>query len=274
VPSIDYSEYFVAFIDVLGFKELVLSNKKEDKAKIEQYFELIEEVTKELERIKAKKHLGSLIISDSVILSIPIDVPLPDKIDRLRHLCVAIGKIQATLAKKNIWVRGAISSGLAFFDAQKQNVVGSAYVNAYLLEQRLAIYPRVILDHKIINELGKTSSQDLIEEINNPNDGGPPFTNWRGNILFNWKDTQENSTMLTQDIALFVDYLSPTISHPRELGVLINNIENKIYSDNNIYSKFRWTIDYLIVSCSCRMQYVGGEERRKLEEQFDRLRRY
>lgn len=37
-PRIHYSEYYVAFLDVLGFKDLVLSDKDEEKIKLEKYF--------------------------------------------------------------------------------------------------------------------------------------------------------------------------------------------------------------------------------------------
>lgn len=272
--QIEYAECFVAFLDVLGFKKLVFSSKQEDRKKIEEYFGLIEGVTSELKQIKSKKQLGSLIISDSVILSIPVENDSFDKIDKLRHLCVAVGKIQSTLAMKGVWLRGAISSGQAYFDPEKNNIVGKAYIDAYLLEQSKAIFPRVIIDHKIINELGKNSSQDLIDEINNKNNGGLVFSNWHTDILFDWEKNQQIDGKVEQDVAMFIDYLSLAIDDLTILKKLINNIEKMIYSDNSIYSKFKWVMNYLLVSCAWKMQNSEGFTHGELEEFFCKLQRY
>jgi hypothetical protein len=271
--NIEYSDYFVAFLDVLGFKKLVFSGKKSDHKKIEEYFDLIESVTGKLKRIKAKKHLGSLIISDSVILSVPFESGPLNKIDKLRHLCVAVGKIQLTLAIKNIWVRGAISSGPAFFDPRKNNVVGKAYINAYQLEERQAVYPRVIIDNKIIAELQKQTSQDLIDEINFRNQGGPPFINWNTDILFNWEEKREIDNTIGQDAALFIDFFSPTLLDNKKLRLIINNLEKSMYSENNVYPKFRWLVDYLLVCCKFKLSHVSGNENKTLMNIVKKLNR-
>jgi len=175
--DIDYSQYFIAFLDVLGFKNMVFSQSKR---RIEEYFGLVKHVTGYLEGIKSKQELKSIIISDSVILSIPFGHDESENFSNLRHLCVAIAKIQYTLAKKNIWLRGAISSGESYFNHYENLVVGPAYVNAYELEENQAINPRVIIDNKIINDIGKSCSQDVIDELNKIN-----FVNWNSDILFN-----------------------------------------------------------------------------------------
>ena len=77
---------------------------------------------------------------------------LRDNIDKFRQLCIAVGIIQKHLAVKNIWMRGAISSGDTYFDSIKGQIVGPAYINAYLLENKSAVSPRVIIDSKIIKE--------------------------------------------------------------------------------------------------------------------------
>lgn len=271
---IEYSSYYVAFLDILGFKNLVSSKKIADKKKIESYFGIIEEVTAELVRMKSGKGLRSIIISDSVILSVPLEGTMPDSIKKLRHLCVAVGKIQATLALKGIWLRGAISSGEAFFDDEKSNVVGQAYVNAYLLENRQAIFPRVILDNRIIKELRKSSAQDLIDEINFKNNPEDRFENWDTDILFDWKGKQALSNSLSQDLPLFVDYLSQIITDIDTLKTIKNNIEANIYSDNSIYSKFRWVLNYLVASCEWKAKGFAGAHSQLLRRELIKLKRY
>ncbi len=57
-----------------------------------------------------------ITISDSIILSVEHGIDKEANIHRLKNLCVAVGLIQSSLALKNIWLRGGISSGEAFFN--------------------------------------------------------------------------------------------------------------------------------------------------------------
>ena len=53
--GIQYSNYYVAFLDILGFKKLVKSTSQKDKIKIYNYFELIEDITNDLKEVNQKK---------------------------------------------------------------------------------------------------------------------------------------------------------------------------------------------------------------------------
>lgn len=243
INEIEYSDYYVAFLDILGFKALVKSNKEEDRKKINEYFRLVNEITEQLKNIPSKKYIGSIIISDSVILSIPMEADASENFRNLRELCIAIQKIQFELALLDIWLRGAISSGKAYFNPKDSQVVGPAYINAYLLEQNFAINPRVVIDNKLINELEINSAQELIEKVNNIS------CSRERNVLFQWTHDGFQRQGLTKDIALFVDYLVYAFEDESKLDKIIKNLEKNIYQDNSIYSKFRWVADYLISSC-------------------------
>src|SRR5664280_1584701 len=162
VENISYEKGYVAFLDVLGFKNLVMSKRKDDKHKLEQYFGIVNSAIEYLKELRSKKNIGSIIISDSVILSVPQGQGKQDNINILRHLCVAVGIIQQHLALKDIWLRGAISSGNTYFNAEKSQIVGPAYINSFLLEGSAAISPRVVLDSKIIEELEFPSATEFI----------------------------------------------------------------------------------------------------------------
>src|SRR5262245_5054866 len=89
---------FVAFIDVLGFSNLVNTN---DISNLESYFETITEV---LDRIRIEKEvIESFLISDSIILI------APKGLNGLRQLLIAIRRIQSTLLLRKILLRGAVS---------------------------------------------------------------------------------------------------------------------------------------------------------------------
>lgn len=269
--EIDYSDYYVAFLDVLGFKNLVNSKKPEDKQKINDYFNLIKEITDDLKKIQSKKDIGAIIISDSVILSVPIGIDQSEKIHNLRELCIAIQKIQFKLAEKNIWLRGAISSGEAYFSSQDSQVIGPAYINAYLLEERLAIHPRVILDNKIITDLNLSSAQELINYVNNSETCSQEYDLQQRNVLFKWKSGGIEKEGLKKDVALFVDYLAYAFEDESKLESIVKNLEKCIYMDNGVYSKFRWVTDYLLANCRYFNQMPCNIDSHVLIKQFERL---
>lgn len=239
--SINYQQSYVAFLDVLGFKNLVFSNKKVDKEKIEKYFGIVNSAIKYLESIPSKKDIGSIVISDSIILSVPMSTSKEENIEKLRHLCVAIALIQFGLAVNDIWIRGAISSGNAYFDSAKNQVVGEAYINAYLLESSLAITPRVILDNKIIKNLKLKSANELIEIINSKK-----FDNWSSSILFDWKNKNFTLANFEKDIPLFIDY-APTFPGTNFNMNIYDNIVTNMYQNTSLYHKFRWVSQYFIL---------------------------
>lgn len=164
--SIIYNQTYVAFLDVLGFKELVFKNNPESRGKLDEYFNILNHVIRYIRGIEMKKDIGFIVISDSIIMTIPQGNTRDEKLNSLRTICVATGLIQSELALLDIWLRGGISSGNAYFNKQTNQIVGPAYINAYLLEENMAIYPRILLDSKVINELNFSSANELIDEIN------------------------------------------------------------------------------------------------------------
>lgn len=243
-----YSEYHVAFLDILGFKNLAMSTQLSKKKIICKYFNLINTTIKDINRNILNININSIVISDSVILSVLTETENQEKIQTLRQICRAIQIIQFKLAKMNLWLRGGISSGEAYFNSNENQVVGPAYVNAYLLEENVAIHPRVILDNNLIKILNVESAQELVEIINNEGPVGSEYNFIKRNILFRWTFDNFRKLSLGKDVALFVDYLVYAFEDIQNLETIINNIKSDIYTNNNIYNKFRWVSDYLLAS--------------------------
>lgn len=80
------SQRYVAFLDVLGFKNLVFGHEH---AKLNKYFNTIEQVVSEINKDQ-KSNLESLIVSDSIILLAPLTN------EAFIALAKAIGDIQTT----------------------------------------------------------------------------------------------------------------------------------------------------------------------------------
>lgn len=245
--EINYKDSYIAFLDVLGFKKLVMKNCNENLNKLNEYFEVLEAVILYIREIESKKDIGFTVISDSIIMSIPKSGDLEDQKKSLRSLCIAVGMIQQNLPNRDIWLRGGISFGKAYHNISKNQIVGPAYINAYLLEESVAKYPRVVLDTKIIGELEYSSASEMIEDMNMTEEGGLNYRNWGSSVLFNWSQPDGKLiTHITQDVPLFIDYLCPMIEGVNSsLKRVISNIEKNIYSDASVYSKYRWVVDYL-----------------------------
>lgn len=266
---IEYSPYFVAFLDILGFRNLVFGDQKE---KINTYFTLINEITNDLKSIPNKKNIGSITISDSVILSIPFDDnDLNITLSNFRQLCIAIQKIQFKLALNNVWMRGAVSFGDACFKKDENQIVGKAYIDAYELE-KTAIYPRVVVDSRLIEKLGFESSSKLIDKINNFNIGHTEFEATERNILFWWNyNYGQRRQGLSYDVPLFIDYLVYAFESEKYLTDIINNIRENIYSGNNIYSKYRWVTDYLLMLCEFQNTHGNKIDKEIIQREHQRL---
>lgn len=231
----NYKDSYVAFLDVLGFKEMV--HNKEDK-KLTTYFNAVNQVITGLRNIIKKQNIGYIVISDSIILTLSKALDVHSDIENLRQLCIAIRRIQLELAINDIWLRGAVTSGQTYFDQTNNQIVGPAYINAYLLEDELAVFPRVILDNKLLSDLDFENSDQFIITINDGDDDKNVLYDWRKNISVS-KHTIE------QDVPLFIDYLSDILDVQESLHRVINNIKSSMYSNTRIFKKFRWVADYL-----------------------------
>ncbi len=260
--NINYKTGFVVFLDVLGFKNMV---KLKQYDKINKYLDIVYSNINMLEKIDSKKDINYIVISDSIILSVDTVNSVNDNIKIFRNLCLSVALIQEALATEDIWLRGAISIGETYFDKKKNQIIGEGYIRAYELESSQAIYPRVIIDNKMINFLEQENASSLIKIINDNS-----VNNWNGNILYNWETRTNIITNATfssytfdKDIPLFIDYLDNKVKlyknslnvnndeyinqekHKNNLNSLIIKIKNSSYESTEIYKKYRWVANYL-----------------------------
>lgn len=83
--------------------------------------------------------------------------------------------------------------------------------------------------------------------INNKEQGGLKYSNWKADILFYWhQDLLDSGNYIPQDLPLFIDYLSPNVDlKNHNLQLIIDNLKINIYKDVKFYDKYRWVVDYL-----------------------------
>ncbi|MER0044718.1 hypothetical protein [Pseudomonas sp. MGal98] len=219
--EIKYANKLVAFIDVLGFKNIVFSGKHED---IQEYYSFL------LSRFKdavEKYDFDFLLISDSIVIY--ADASL----DNLSRLFKIASILQAGLLGKGIPVRGAISQGNLFVDKKSNIIVGPGLANAYMLESQ-AKFPRIIIDRSLVESYYGSISAALVKNT---------FSN-----LPHLSVVSHNGAVN--------DF--PYLNYGRILGTMLSNVpyegayklvKRNYYRNENI-EKYEWLKCYIIFSLS------------------------
>lgn len=230
------TDKFVAFIDVMGFSNLVNRDSVSD---LESYFLTVTEV---LNKIKTDKgEIQSLLISDAIILIAPTGLK------GLRDIIIATRRIQSALLWRKILLRGAISYGQVFYDKNENIIVGKGFIKAYLLEQE-AIFPRVIIDPSIIK---------IVAE-----DREGFFKSLHKNLDDSYDDRlvyRKSDFSLISDDSIFIDYANKTIlkfTINGNIKKVYETINKNLYSDQKLYSKYVWLRDYFIERLKLNYSYL------------------
>lgn len=157
-----YETYYIAFLDMLGFKRLV-----NDEAKFDYIMQIFEKVNHSFKiesalgdesgnQIPSDKEyiINTKIISDSICLYINADEE-----HNLLLLLFACSIIQWELAnfETPILLRGGVVKGKLYSDG---NIIfGPGITKAYLLEEQNAKFPRIIMTNDILMPFRTPESQ-------------------------------------------------------------------------------------------------------------------
>lgn len=164
-----YENRLIAFIDILGFKEIVRSSEK-DSSKIEflysvldylksweipenwnlQLVEIEEDAQKRgVENFDIRGKTNTTAFSDSIVVSVKVENNVNEMTSTL---IVNLAYIGAILFEKGILFRGGITIGNLIHN-EKGTVFGQGLIEAYQLETNSAKFPRIILSNKLIQKL-------------------------------------------------------------------------------------------------------------------------
>jgi len=134
-----YEERIIAFIDILGFKNLANNEFKcEDIGAILKLPYLLRQDC----IVKMLKIKGVMMtsISDSLVFSIRLEESgAMNKITKLLSVFM-----QAILSGYGLLLRGGIAVGKIYHD--NEIVYGPGLVKAYELENKIAVYPRIVME--------------------------------------------------------------------------------------------------------------------------------
>ena len=149
----EYTQYYLAFLDLLGFKEIVKNRS------CSEIVNIFEEIKKQYVIGKSEsenstsipvippENIMYYIMSDSICIYIKDDVK--NALPVLLGLCLGF-QLRMLSFSTPVLVRGSIAHGGLYSD--QRVLFGPALVEAYQREEKLARYPRIIIPKHIIDE--------------------------------------------------------------------------------------------------------------------------
>lgn len=137
--SCDLDYALVAFVDILGFSEMVRGDCENRNGSL-KYFEILKNIN-----LKTKEINGCDItqFSDSVIFSLPL------KEDNYEKMIKILSDYQYKLFCNSIICRGALAYGKHY--AENGFMFSQALIEAYQLECVEAKYPRIIISPNLVD---------------------------------------------------------------------------------------------------------------------------
>lgn len=145
----EYEDRIVCFLDILGFKRHIrrtdTKDSEENTRNINNIVSAIQDIRffTDIEELQETEGKQVTQFSDSLVISF-----LSNEESGVFHSLLLIMWIQVSLVKHGILCRGGIVRGKLIHT--EKFLFGPAIVNAYKLESKAALYPRVILDETII----------------------------------------------------------------------------------------------------------------------------
>jgi len=144
--SSDYPERAVAFIDILGFAQLIgrIGSEPALHRRVKRaltWFNHMQESS--LKPNTSQTALEFAVFSDSVVISAAVH--------ELHSILWSVLHLQAELFGIGVLLRGGIAQGRLI---HRGNLIyGEGMLRAYELESRVAVYPRVIVEDELVTDL-------------------------------------------------------------------------------------------------------------------------
>lgn len=234
----DYTKCYIAFLDILGFKNMI------GKCTCEELLDVFKDMNNPLKSIQVGDDAGNMydipavnqikikVMSDSICFF--IDSSLQDALFCLLSCCAIF---QAKLLRRTvpIMVRGAIVLGEIYSDGDI--IFGSGMTEAYLLEEGNAKYPRIIITKstlmKGLENISRHSIKNHLEQYVYCDTDKYYAANWL-NFIFDIGVNKEKETFETCYHKLS-DYIDSVLSLETSLSIR----EKYLYLDNKLNEYYR-----------------------------------
>ncbi|NTW76953.1 MAG: hypothetical protein HGB33_04110 [Syntrophaceae bacterium] len=143
-----FNDRVVAFIDILGFREIVRSLEGDPELHRELHYALSRIgwiLNEKKSKSREKDDIEVSVFSDSIAIS------CEQKTDSIVNLIMTSGQLQADLLMVGILIRGGVAAGQTIHE--KEMIYGEGMIRAYRLESSAAFYPRIVVDESVVKLL-------------------------------------------------------------------------------------------------------------------------
>lgn len=162
-PSSDLKYYFVAFLDLLGFSNMVKSDCESPPISAGFMNRLLEVHERTLNLYGSDADLDLVQFSDSVVLATPYDKK------KFSNFVRIVSKFQYNLFCQGLLCRGGIAYGKHF--SSGTFLFSNGLIEAYKIEREIAKYPRVVVSTDLLELLYPNGSFDGDVPLIKQNDG-------------------------------------------------------------------------------------------------------
>lgn len=225
--QIEYTPSFVAFVDILGYSDLVKGNNDEKS---------INEIKRLSSAIKnAKDSINSRwsYEEDKFVVKVFSDcmcISIPEKIDNFDAFFQITAYVQANLMKEGICIRGGVARGKFYSD---DNIIFSnGLVKAYEIEENIAKFPRIIIPYHFWSYVAGEGTEEEISWFKN---------------TYTWRDYDDDQLFI--DYLNFIPYKNNRGSTQKKYNLethksFIENCLNIYTNEREIYAKYEWMANY------------------------------
>jgi hypothetical protein len=158
----EYQNRTVAFIDILGFSQLINDDK------VSLIKNALDECASVIDEIADKPSilgLRSAQFSDSIIISAQLGAIPVNTIMANVYVVDFVRTLALKLLNFGVLCRGGVTTGKLYHD--ERHCFGPALLRAHELESKVAVYPRIVIDERIYRQTGPFLPQGIFRS----NDG-------------------------------------------------------------------------------------------------------
>jgi hypothetical protein len=223
-PTIKYEKKLVAFLDLLGITREIMSKIGGLESEIISKMSKIKDIVEiEINTAPMSKQMIMLYISDSFIFVCELDA--------LNSLLQVLSNIQMRiLIECKTMLRGALEYGDVIVQDSGKQIIGPAYIDAYLRQENDAIFPRIIISNSVLEIITLSPNKYNVLVISQDREHSLDYLDTYMSLE---NKTKRDIKIRLQREGVF-DYLFE--------GYHRYNREN----NSSIRAKYAWTISYLV----------------------------
>jgi len=167
-----FKEYFLVYMDLLGSKDRILNYTDPDDwntdlgylHSVYQLYKKAIEYKNEIYERYRPRGLQTKIFSDNIVIAAEVPDTEEEMKNTLIFLSYVASRFQTYALYLDGWlVRGCLTCGKLYLHENPSFIWGEGLVRAYNIETHVAIYPRVVIDNRIVGATGKTL-RDLLND--------------------------------------------------------------------------------------------------------------